>query len=193
MNDFKEPYPKHGPFKCCTAWHLHKSGQALAIYDLIGAVTSGGKTPYFSSIEKIAEYFGMNYEAARRTIGVLVKIGFLRRDSEGPLHYVSHNEWVKHHAGKCTNRELLPWQETADPFVGKVWKIAGGKIRVVDWQVAAIEKFIGKDFFLVEFQKSMDEAVQRRVPGGDWSRSSPKAVFWDVFNRLKTVEAPTYR
>jgi DNA-binding transcriptional regulator YhcF (GntR family) len=190
MSTWKESFPKSKPFKCCAAWHLWKSGQALAVYDFLGGITSGGKGEFFSSIRQVAIFFGMNYEATRRVFKVLRKLGFIELLTEGKFSYVSHEEWAEKNPGKCAARELLPWQECSDPFVGKIWQIAGGKLRVLDWQVAAIRKHVGEESFLLEFEQQINESVKKRIPGGDWRGTASKAIFWQVYNRLKGT-APT--
>jgi hypothetical protein len=195
MPTWKQPFPQNKPFKCCAAWHLHKSGQILAIYDFVGGLTNGGQKTFFSSIQKVATFFGMNYESVRRSFKVLRKMGFFGLRDGNP-YYVSHDDWAATHPGMCAQREMFPWQDCSDPFIGQIWSIAGGKIRVVDWQIAAIRKYIGEAVFLEEFKIEMASANLKRVPGGDWSGTSPKSVFWNVFRRLKddassfsTVEA----
>jgi hypothetical protein len=189
MSTWKESFPKSKPFKCCAAWHLWKSGQALAVYDFLGGITRGGKGEFFSSINQVSIFFGMNYEATRRVFKVLRKLGFIERLADAKFRYVPHEEWTEKNPGRCAARELLPWQEGSDPFVGKIWQIAGGKIRVVDWQIAAIRKYVGEESFLMEFEQEMHAAALKRVPGGDWRGTASKAIFWQVFNRLKAEPA----
>lgn len=173
----------------------------LAIYDFLGGITNGGKNPFFSSIRRIAVYFGMNYEAARRSLKQLRKFGFVELETDGHLRYVPHDEWAKAHPGKCTTRDLFHWQESTDPLVGEIWKISKSKIRLMDWQIEAVRKHIADDaLFIQEFRNEMAAASARRVPGGDWGGTSPKACFWRVYNRLKdevasksTVGVPAHR
>jgi hypothetical protein len=198
MADFKQAFPDHKPFKCCAAWHLHKSGQLLAIYDFLGGITRGGKGEFFSSIKRVAIFFGMNYEATRRAFKVLRKLGFIELLPGDKFGYVPHDEWAAAHPGECQTRELFPWQDCSvvDPIVGEIWKIAGGKIRLVDWQIEAIHKYVGADKFLREFEQEMLAAGLRREEK-QYFGTAPKSIFWAVFHRLKaettTVETHAHR
>lgn len=186
MPTWKPSYPKNKPFKCCAAWHLQRSNLCLAIYVFLGGLTNGGENTFFSSIMQVAAYFGRDYETVRRAFKVLRKMGFLEMDAEDNYRYIPHDAMVAKNPGKCTKRELLPWQECTNPFVGKIWSISGGKIRLVEWQINLFEKFIGnEELFINEFRLEMDAATARRVPGGDWVGTSPKACYLRVFERLK--------
>ncbi len=128
----------------------------------------------------------MNYRAACRAIGVLRLKGFIERRGDGHLYYVSHDDWMKTHPGQCTKREILPWQECTDPVVGEIYKIAGGKIRVQEWQIKAIRKYAGGDAkFIEEFRNEMELVAPRRVPGGNWEGTSPRQCFIRVYKRLR--------
>jgi hypothetical protein len=198
MPTWKPSYPKNKPFKCCVAWHLWKSGQLLAIYDFLGGITKGGETHFFSSIRQVSVYFGMNYESTRRSFKVLRAKGWIERLADGNHRYVTHDEWERSHPGKCAKRELLPWQESANPFVGKIWAVSGGKILLQEWQIREFGKYVtDEQLFIGEFQKEMDAAKARQVPGGDWSGTSPKACYMRAFNRFKegaaTVGIPAHQ
>jgi len=198
MPTWKESFPKSKPFHCSAAWHLWKSGACLAIYNLIGAITLNGEREFFGSKENVAAYFGMNYEATRRVFKTLVKLGFLESLGAKKYRYILHDKWSETH-GPCAKRELFPWQESANPFVGKIWGISGGKIRLVEWKVEQFYKHIGdEELFIKEFQKEMDAATVSREHG-EWAGTKPKSVYMRVFNRLKeslakaTVEIPAYK
>src|ERR1700678_913205 len=110
MPTFQRPFPKHKPFKCCTAWHLRKSGLYLATYDFLGGLTAGGENSFFGSIMHVSKYFGSNYTVQRRVFAGLRKMGWLRLDEKKHYWYVCHHDWAAAHPKKCNERELLPWQ-----------------------------------------------------------------------------------
>jgi hypothetical protein len=191
---FKEPFPKSKPFKCCTAWHLRKSGNLLAIYDFLGGLTNGGKNPFYSSIRKVAIFFygdesESSYESTRRTFRTLRKMGFLEADGKNIL-YVGHDAWAAAHPHKCQAREMFPWQESADPFIGAIWKLACGKIRVLDWQIVAVRKVATDEEFIAEFESELNGAQLRRS-SGDWHGTAAKACFWKAYWNLKNRKATT--
>src|SRR5277367_1207618 len=41
---------------------------------------------------------------------------------------------------RCQKRDQFPWQESADPFVGAIWRASRGKIRLTETNIKAIRK-----------------------------------------------------
>ena len=198
MADFEQSYPKHKPFKCNHYWHLLK----MAVYDLVGAVSLGGKNEFFGNLENVSVYFGSSYSAIHRVFKALMNKGWLTYDTTNRHYwYVSHAEWVAKHPGQCGQRELAPWQEETDPFVGRIYAECGGKVRLFERQVKWLRSLGSEQEFLAKLRELMAEAEVDRVPGGDWSGTSPKQVLWrtaDFFKERKksqglTVESSTYR
>jgi hypothetical protein len=194
MPTWEQSFPKSKPFKCGHYWHLHKSGLLLAIYDFIGALTNGGRSVYYSSIRKVAIYFygkesESSYETVRRAFRTLVKMGWLARDGQNYV-YVPHEQWAKSHTGQCHVRgELLPWEESADPFIGKIWKLSEGKLRVYEKMIVAARRVATDEQFLAEFEQEIAAAKARRIPGGDWHGTNAQACFWRVYNFFKQQQS----
>ncbi len=73
--------PVERGLKCGVECHLWRSGLELAIYTKIAAVTykktEGKHGTYFSSIEIIAQLFGVPYNSAQRAVKNLVSRGWL--------------------------------------------------------------------------------------------------------------------
>jgi hypothetical protein len=179
--------PKHKAFNCSYAWHYRKSGLYLAIYYMIGGVTSGGKTPFFSTIENVAKYFDANYETVRRIIHQLVKEGWLKEKPDG-WWWVGHKDWVKTHPNKCCVRAELVWESEADPFVGKLYAIAGGKLKLYRNNIAGIKALAEEDEILELYRREIDAASESRARGV-YEGTSPKACFWAVYNLLKKLKS----
>ena len=196
MPTWNQSFPKSKPFKCCAAWHLRKSGNLLAIYDFLGGLTNGGKNPFYSSIRKVAIFFygkesDATYNVTVRNFRTLRQIGLIKKKEGNQWEYIRHDDWAEAHLGKCQVREQFPWQETADPFVGAIWKIAKGKIRVSEGVIKTIRKVATDEEFLHLFEYEINLAEARRVPGGDWSGTSPKACFWKAYRLLRERKEAT--
>lgn len=195
MPTWEQAPPQSKSFECSVAWHLRDSGLMLAIYVKLGELTNGGKSHYFTSVRKLAIYFfgkesRGSYQSVLRAFRNLTKMGWLERDKDG-YRYVPHWLWAERNKGKCCGRgTLLPWQESPDEFVGKIWKASGGKLRVHAGMVAAARKYCTEEQFLHDFQHEMDSATANRVPGGDWQGTSPKQCFWRVVKFFKEAKEP---
>jgi hypothetical protein len=198
MPDFKQSYPKHKAFKCDYYWHLKKSGLQQAIYCLIDNVTLSGKNEFFGSLEGVAAYFGTSYSVVHRAVKQLVRTGFLTYDTKNRHYwYVSHTDWAKKHPGQCCVRELAAWQEETDPFVGQIYAICGGNIRVFPRQVEWFRKLACDQEFLEQLRIEVANGKARRA-AGDYNRTSAKQCLWataDFFKERKTnrVETGTLR
>lgn len=197
MPTWERAFPKDKPFECRHYWHLRKSGNLLAIYDFLGALTNGGKNPFLSSVRKVSIYFygeysDASYETVGRAFRTLLKMGWLRHEGKD-LYYVSHKEWAEAHPGQCHERgDVFPWQESPDPIVGKIWAIAGGRIHVHEGMVKAIRKWTTDSEFLTEYQIGMDNAKAKRAEG-NYHHTNPKAVFWETYNFFKAIAAEPVR
>lgn len=193
MPTWKKSYPRHKPFACCTAWHLRKSGNLLAIYDLLGGITSGGKTNYFSTIAHATRYFypeaegekyGIQYEVTRRNFKVLRKLGWLELLDNGDHKYIAHEAWAKTHPGQCNKRELIPWQIETDPLVGKLYAVSGGKLRVMENVAASLHRLADDEEIVKLFTEAYGRATVARQ-NGLYSGTSPRSVLFQVLKFLK--------
>ena len=186
---WKKSHPRHKPFNCCAAWHLRNSGLYLAVYDLIGGITAGGKTPFFSSVKHVAIYFDADYETVRRVFKGLRKMGFLDLNEDGKYLYIPHDKFVSAFPGKCNVRELLPWQSETDPLVGKMYGAAGGKLRLMEGKVIMLRKYmeqagLSDEVVLAFFVKTLEFAAESRKRG-DYKRTSAYACFQHVLERAR--------
>lgn len=192
MTTFNQSFPKNNPFTCFAALHFRTerggSWLLLAVYDFMGRITLGGKRSFYSSFGRVAILFygkvsKSNYETVRRAFRTLRKMGWLKK-VDGKWYYVDHESWAMAHPDQCRVRELLPWQGATDPFVGKLWSIADGKIRVYENTIKAIRKMASDEEFLREFEQEMESAKARRA-AREYEGTSPKACFWKVFRLFK--------
>ncbi len=198
MPTWEKPSPQHRPFLCIAAWHLHKSALCLAIYDLLGSITTGGKNTYYTTIAQAARYFypgemteaefNSKYEVTRRAFKTLRRLGWLElvpekgRDAH---RWVGHEEWVEKHPDACRARPMLPWQIETDPLVGKLYAISGGKLRVFEpWLISMRKNAKSDDEIEALVREGMRQAGISRV-AGDWVGTSPKSVLREVMRHLK--------
>jgi hypothetical protein len=192
MTDFKQPYPKHNPFHCSADWHLVKSAQAMAIYNLAGRVTHGGEEGrlFFGRPKAIAQHFGFSYDSVLRALKILRATGWLIRP---PGHrsidhiWVDHKTWSEQHPGQCIKRELLPWQETMathDPLVARLYAASKGQLRLRENVVVGIHKLNDDDRFVEMYVKELAAAAAKRQRG-DWSQTSNESCLWRVYRYLK--------
>jgi hypothetical protein len=190
---WKKSNPQHKPFNCTFAWHYKKSGLYIAVYDLLGSLTSSGKTSFFSSIERVATYFDADYETVRRIFKQLVKEGWLhigRSPSGGRAYFwIDHTTWAAEHPGKCCERSPLVWENEADPLVGKLYAICNGKLRLYEGHVAGIKKLASDEEILELFRKEVEAAKAKRARG-EFGGTAPKEVFFRVYRFLKRRPRP---
>jgi hypothetical protein len=197
MPTWSESHPKPKPFQCSTAWHLQNTGLGLAIYDVIGGITAGGKRTYFTSIKRMSQYLGRDYSSVQKAFENLRHLGWLEWEdvldkSSSDIkkyRYIPHELWAgtKENAEQCCKRELLPWQEQqADPLVRQLYAIAEGKVRIFEYQVAGLRKLAeGDDMRVLEmFQHEMAAAKADRA-AGRWSGTSPKQCLYRVRQALQ--------
>jgi hypothetical protein len=165
---------------CSAAWHLRKSGLYLATYDVIGAITKGGKDPFFASIRQVSKYFDSDYETQRRVFVGMRKQGWLTLDVEGRHLYVSHAAWAERHPGKCRVREALNWDFEADPLVTELYAISGGKLRVFENQMVGLRKLATDKDIAGNFRRLWAEAEAAKERG-EVRTISAKKVLWHLF------------
>jgi hypothetical protein len=186
MPTWSKPNPRSTDFHCSTAWHLKQSARCLAIYALVGSVTSGGKTPFFAKITRVASYFDWSYETTRKAFHVLRKLGFLEAIQPGYYKFIEHREWTKKYPGQCIKRAELPWQGEVDPLVGKMYGMSGGKLRMMPHHVAALRKYANDDdalivsLFTAEIQASI--AAGER---GQYTGNTPNSCRYRVLVQLR--------
>jgi hypothetical protein len=185
MPTWKPSFPEHKPFKCSTAWHLRSSGLYLAVYDLLGGVTNGGKNEFFSSIHQVSVYFEADYETTRRVFKGLRKLGFIELLANGNFKYIEHDAWTEKRPDQCYWRETLHWQNDTDPLVGKLYAVAGGKLRLVEQTVVGLRKFGTDEEIEALFRREVDAANAQRARGGGWTGTSPRECLKRVHFALK--------
>lgn len=191
MSTFPKRLPKPNSIGCCAAWHLRKSGNLLAIYDLVGKLTNNGTQPFFSSAAFVTRYFYPEvldrpekfqsaYEVTRKNFRMLRKIGLLEMLPDGNQNYIPHDVWAKKNPGKCVSVEKLSWHDAefqADPLVSRLFARAGGKIKVLEHHVAGLRKLGSDDEILVLYGQEMSKAEEERLLRG-WKKVNASAVLW---------------
>jgi hypothetical protein len=192
MSTWKKSDPKHKAFKCSFAWHYRKSGLYLAVYYLLGGLTNGGQTSFFSSKKKVADYFDADYETVRRIFKQLVKEGWLKPagNNGNKFWFVSHDDWAEEHPGRCCQRATLTWDNETDPLVGKLYAICDGKLRLYEGHVAGIKKLAGDEEILERFSKEVQAAKAKRAQK-QFHGTSPLECYWRVYHFLKNRRATT--
>lgn len=123
-------------FHCDATWHIHQMGAlSLAIYDKIGAITrdrlTGEYGTWYTSGRSLAEFYGASENHVTSVLRGLRRLGWLRLVGHGPgtvieengvsrnvkanrykpknYRYVTHEEWLKAHPGRCFVREEMVW------------------------------------------------------------------------------------
>jgi hypothetical protein len=192
MTDFKQPYPKPNPIHCSAQWHFSQSALMLCIYSLAGTLTAGGieGRTFFVKPKKIAAHFGYGYDGVLRAIKMLRRQGWLIRQKGAKYAFVTHEEWVKTHPGKCCQRDLLPWQETletSDPLVKRLYAVSTGKIRLNE---NFLNKFRTVDpNRLVELYVKELAAMKAKIErGGGREGTSNESCLWRCFRSLLSLQ-----
>jgi len=191
MPTWKRANPKHQPLKCSAGNHLWRYGLALAIYNKAGALTNNGDPDrtFFAKRETLTKFFGSSYNAVCNAVKRLRKDGWLLdTDKENHYLYVSHEAWEKLHPGKCVARDLVPYQEEADPFVGKLFALAHGSLRVKEHWVVGMRKLASEEVILEMFAAEVAEAKARRKEG-KYTLTSPSQCLYRVTQKLKALKA----
>lgn len=193
MPDFKKSSPRPKPYECRASWHLRKSGNLLATYDLVGAVTYGGERSFFGTVANVARYFypdakddafASAYETVRRDFAVLRKLGWLKMRDDRQQLFVTHEEWEKEHPGQCYKRDLIHWQVNTDHLVGTLYALSDGKLRVMEHHMAGIRKYGSDEEIEAEFKKAMQRSKELRDKG-IYSGTSARAMFYNVKKLLE--------
>ena len=154
-------------FRCTPERHLWSSGLELAVYHKIAALT-WVKTRqehgvYHSSIQNLANYFGVHHQSLQRAVSNLVnKSGWLdyveprrtgnpsarrlRVDSNGhkDLRVVTHDEWMERHpnANRCFVPDAMPWDgETKDQLAIALYRESKGNVK---WHPNLMKSLRGK-------------------------------------------------
>jgi hypothetical protein len=118
--------------QCCTAWHLWRFGLELAMHDKVCSLTwvktRGEHGVYHSSIQNLADYFGVARQSGSRAANNLLRKGWWevveRRDNgktgraikvemlrPKDFHPLTHDEWVKIHGdASCYKCDAMPWE-----------------------------------------------------------------------------------
>src|SRR6266403_975161 len=154
MADFQKSPPKHNSLNCDACWHLWRQGLAFAIYNRAGALTNGGRTPLFATVQTLTDYFGSKYEPTRRARLVLINNGWLKPIPNDPknLTFVTHDAWAFETSySKCVERTLNPWHGEADPFIGRVFATAGGRFRSKPHWILGVRQHGYSDDEVLEF------------------------------------------
>ena len=186
MTDFKPAFPKPRPFNCNAAFHLQRSPLLLAVYVTVGNLTSGGKTPYFTTMHRMAQFLGRGDSQILKAFRMLRKLGWLTRDNDGNHWFVTHEAWAKTFGNDCSKVDLLPWQETlgADPLVSRLYAASSGKLRLYERTVDKIHELEADDEFVELYRKEIVAAKAKRARG-DWSQTSNESCLWRVIRFLK--------
>jgi hypothetical protein len=185
--DFQKAPPKHNSMNCCTAWHLWRQGLALAIYNRAGTLTNGGKTEFFPNIKTLSKYFGSNYESTRRARLVLINNGWLTHGTdERHFNFIAHDTWAfTTNWEKCVEQDLNPWHGEADPFIGRVFAIAGGRFRAKPHWILGVRKYGYSDDEILElFRKELEAAACKRAKG-EHSMTGNHQCFYRVSQHLR--------
>jgi len=199
MSDFKKSFPKHNPMNCCTAWHLWRHGLALAIYTRAGQLTANGKTEFFARRQTLAKYFGANYEATRRAFLLLVNNGWLEHGSdETHFKYMTHDDWAFLHEGKCVVQDVNPWHGEADPFIKRLFGVAGGRFRAKPHWLLGVRKYGYTDEEIVALFRTELTTAAERKKRGNHSHTAAGQCFYRLSCFLKanskaTQNAPSLR
>jgi hypothetical protein len=189
MPDFVVPNPKPNKPLCHACWHLKHAALYLAVYDLIGHLTSGGKTEFFASLKYVSKYFNSDYEYTRRVFAGLRAKGWIAPAKEpGHFLWIHHDDWAAANPGRCFTRELLPWQETADPLVGKLWALSNRKLRCFENMVKQAKALASDEEILSLYRQALAE-VPARKKAGIFVDNSAKGCFWRIIKDMKARRA----
>jgi len=179
--------PKHQSLKCFAGNHLWKQALAYAIYNKAGELTKGGEEPRTFSCNKetLREFFGASKNGVDKAIKFLLKHGWLKATAKKKhLKYVSHEKWAETFPGKCVERNLLPHQEEADPFVGELYAVAQTDLRLQPHWLASVRQCASDIEILSAFTEQRRADIARKL-AGDGHMTSAKNSFYVVCDRLK--------
>lgn len=117
------------PFHCSAEWHFARlSGRgkffAATLYSFAYHLSKNTGN-FYSSIPRLAEYFGVDERTVRKALHGLEKTGFFEIVAKPrglPIQYrvVGHKDWAALHGGKCAAKaERMPWDDEPQDVLGK--------------------------------------------------------------------------
>lgn len=190
MPTWKRRNPDHQPLKCDAGFHLWHHGLALAIYNKAGALTKGDKDKdFFANRETLAVFYKAHPNSVSNAMNFLLKRGWLEpTDVEKHYKYVNHDKWafLGKNAEQCVSRDLVAYQEEADPFVGKLFAIAHGSLRLKEHWVVGVRKVATDEQILEAFAEQRRIDIARRK-NGDGHLTGPTQSFYAVTQKLKAL------
>ncbi len=118
------------PFHCSAEWHfarLNGRGKffAATMYSFAYHVSKNTGN-FYSSIPRLAHYFGVDERTVRKALHALEKTGFFEIVAKPrglPVQYrvVGHKEWATLHDGRCTQKaDRMPWDDEPQDALGKL-------------------------------------------------------------------------
>lgn len=187
MPTWKKSNPKHQPLKCSAGNHLWRHGLALAIYDKAGALTNNGEEgrTFFANRTTLSKFFGASYNAVCKAVKHLrTEKLFQATDKENHFLYIPHDTWAFLNTGRCVGRDLAHYQEETDPFVGELYALAQGSLRVKEHWVNGLKKLASEEEILEMFKQQRAADIARRK-AGDGHLTSPANSLYAVTAKLK--------
>ena len=192
MPTWRKKNPNHQPLMCNAAAHLWQHGLALAIYLKAGELTRGGEEPrvFNTRREVLSKFFDASYNGICKAMKILVNNGWLvPTEKKGHYLFVKHAQWAEKHPGKCVDRDLLPYQADADPFISKLFAIAQGSLRLKgDYIIASLRKLASDEEILAMFTEQRKIDIARRK-SGDSMYTAPNHSLFTVREKLKARQA----
>jgi hypothetical protein len=179
--------PDHQPLKCSAGNHLWQHGLAFAIYQKAGELTIGGEDgrTFFANRETLTKFFDSSYNATCNAMKYLVANKWFEPQNKiSHFAYVPHSKWIFLYPDKCVARDLLPYQEEADPFVGKLYAAAQGSLKVKEHYLVGLRKLASDEEILELFKQQRGADVARRK-AGNGRYTSPNNSFYAVMETLK--------
>jgi hypothetical protein len=161
--------------KCDSEKHLFESGLQLAVYTLVGRVTSGGKNPLSANYSSFAIYLydectESKVNTIKQVFTALRKKGFLEL-RDGEIWYVSHDAWAAANPGKCADADF--WTNHRDALFDKLTAFFNGELKLNFGMLRAARGVASDEEFM---------AAIASVPRDG---QSPTAIFWRVVKRLQ--------
>jgi hypothetical protein len=192
VSTWKRRNPDHQPLICSADRHLWSHGLALAIYHKAGQITRGGEEPrtFFAHRETLAKFFDASYNATCNAMSYLVKEKWLTpTEKEKHYLYVPHEKYIFQFTGdRCAVRELVPYQEGADPLVKRLFAVAQGSLRVKEHWVVGLRKHASDDEIVELFIQQRKADIARRK-SGDGFLTGPNNSLYAVLTKLQEAKA----
>lgn len=186
--------------QCCSEVHLHKSGLALAVYNKIGALTNGGENGkvYFTTLEPLADLFGVAPNSIWRVVTLLCKEGFLEKSAMNGgseqadcfqskrYRYVGHTEWASKNPGKCYESLDPNWDDLGDPLARELWQVSAGNTRWYTNQLVCLRSTNWDDQKIVaEWKSHLAQLEKPCYFKGQWKSAQGKFL-----RKLKQLAKP---